>query len=373
MPNNKGNGILEYDKSENKVSVIIPIYNAEKYLSKCIESVLSQTYENIELILVDDGSKDTSLEIMKSYEKKDNRVKILTRENKGQLQTREDGLELSTGEYVTFIDADDWIDSTMIKTMIEIKENYNADIVRCSYIDEHVEENRHVANKPPFDKVQYIGRDNFKELLYPIFINTHQINSIWGQLIRKDLIEKFDLDKKIRIAEDLMFNLKLYQNINNIVFIPNNFYHYRANIESITNRKDVNSIKLKLQNVIKVYSEYYEYIKKWNIESEENKNNVTLRILKETERCINELYTFKTSHKEKIEVFNYAVELLAENKVQVTDNILKKLEYKLLMKQYYNLFIILKYLKFKIPYEIKNIIKKLLIMFNNKNFDDIKI
>ena len=258
---------VEVDK---KVSVIIPVYNSEKYIEKSIESVLNQTYKNIELILIDDGSTDNSLSILKEYENKDSKIKVISKENAGQFKARMDGVKSASGEYITFLDADDWIDNDTIETMVKIQSIYDADIIRCTYLDEHVEENRKVYNTPIFNTPKCIEKQEFKEKLYPIFLNTHQLNSVWGQLIKKDAIKEFDTDKNIKIAEDLLFNLKLYSNINKIVLIPDAYYHYRTNSESITNSKNTKSVFYKFTNIISVYSEFYQYVQKWEISTTKN-------------------------------------------------------------------------------------------------------
>ena len=118
---------------KEKVSIIIPVYNSERTLERCLDSVINQTYKNIEILIVNDGSKDKSLEIMKEYQKKDNRIMVINQENKGLSGARNAGLDKATGEYVTFIDSDDYIKANLIKDTIEIFNRYNCDVVRNNY------------------------------------------------------------------------------------------------------------------------------------------------------------------------------------------------------------------------------------------------
>lgn len=354
-----------------RVSVIVPIYNSEKYLDKCIESIIAQTYSNIEIILVNDGSQDNSLDIMKEYARQSSKIKLLSRENKGQFQTRMDGISLATGQYITFIDADDWIDAQMIENMMKFQNEYNADIIRCSYVDEHIEENRHVINKPAYKDITYVKKQEFKEKVYPVFISTHQINSVWGQLIRREKIGQYQGDEKIRIAEDLMFNLKLYQDIDSIVFIPEPYYHYRTNIEGITNKKDIASLKRKCNNIINVYSQYYSYIKQWKMNDDINRKLVTERIFREVKRCVDELYTFRTSHSEKIEILEYIRENLNANIADLSSNFcyLKTIDKWIIGKKYERL-IFFKFFQYKILYDLKKAVKRILVMFNKKGKEE---
>ena len=119
------------------VSVVVPIYNCEKYIEKCIKSILNQSFTNLEVILIDDGSTDKSGEICDYFAKQDNRVCVVHRENKGVALTRKEGIDISNGEFITFIDSDDYIDKDFIKNLYNEQELSRADIVCCNSIDDH--------------------------------------------------------------------------------------------------------------------------------------------------------------------------------------------------------------------------------------------
>ena len=112
-----------------KISIIVPVYQAEKYISKCIESIVNQTYKNLEIILVDDGSTDRSGEICDEYGKKDNRIVVVHNKNKGVSVARNCGLDIATGDYITFVDSDDYIDLQMYSEMMKVVEKYSCDVV----------------------------------------------------------------------------------------------------------------------------------------------------------------------------------------------------------------------------------------------------
>jgi len=118
---------------KNKISIIVPIYNSEKYLKRCIESILKQTYTNIELILINDGSEDKSLEICEEYKKNDERIIIVNKENEGVSVARNIGIEKATGELISFVDADDYLEATFLQELLDIMEKYNVNYVACGY------------------------------------------------------------------------------------------------------------------------------------------------------------------------------------------------------------------------------------------------
>ena len=116
-----------------KISVIVPIYKTEQFLSKCIDSIINQTYKNLEIILVDDGSPDNCPKICDEYAKRDNRIKVIHKENGGLSSARNAGIEIATGDFSAFVDSDDWIDSDMYESLVKLSDEYNADIAECGY------------------------------------------------------------------------------------------------------------------------------------------------------------------------------------------------------------------------------------------------
>ena len=124
---------------DEKVSIIVPVYNVEKYLDKCIESIVNQTYRNIEIILVDDGSPDKCPEICNEWAKKDDRIKVIHKENGGLSSARNAALEIAQGDYITFVDSDDWIENDMIQSMLTCAAKNDADIVCCGFYFDNVD------------------------------------------------------------------------------------------------------------------------------------------------------------------------------------------------------------------------------------------
>lgn len=220
----------------DKISIIIPIYNCEKFLNKCLDSVINQTYKNLEIICVNDGSKDNSLEIIKEYQKKDERIVIIDKQNEGVSAARNDAIKKSTGEYITFIDSDDWIELNTIEilynTLIEndvdvIRGNYylNTDYDKCTVVENLLE----LKNKK-------ICKDNFsEELIDKLLVGTIQ-SYIWLLLIKRDCILRCNLlfKEDISLMEDAIFYVELFNNINSIYFLDKPLYHYYFNVNSCT-------------------------------------------------------------------------------------------------------------------------------------------
>ena len=188
--------------STNKVTVIIPVYNSEKHISKCIESVLSQTYKDIEIILVNDGSKDSSGEICENYKSKDNRVQVFHRENSGVSASRNYGISKSSGKYICFIDSDDWIESRFIenffKNGIEIDYQF---VTQGILFDD-------LTNTWPFFEYndQIVTKENLLITKNEIISNGCPVS----KLFKREIIEKYEIEfpTEISFHEDHVFVLK---------------------------------------------------------------------------------------------------------------------------------------------------------------------
>ena len=177
------------------ISVIVPIYKAESYIHRCIDSILNQTFSDFELILVNDGSPDKSGDICNEYAQKDKRVKVFHQSNHGIGYTREFALQQAKGEYIQFVDSDDWIDSTMLQIMFEKASTENCDVVNCGFIEVLPNESKkHIFN--------YTNKEIF---LQDIIAN--QWGVLWKLLFKRDLITSHDIHflPNIDNGEDYFF------------------------------------------------------------------------------------------------------------------------------------------------------------------------
>ena len=234
-----------------KVSVIVPIYNVEKYLEKCINSLLSQTLEDIQIILVNDGSKDNSGNIAKEYEKNNkDRVIYVEKENGGLSDARNYGLKYATGDFIAFLDSDDYIEKNAYEEMYNKAIEENADYVECDFIWEF-------PNKIRVDK-QYPYK-NKKEMLSFVRVVA------WNKLIKRQLITDNNLEfpKGLRY-EDVEFTYKLIPFVNRFAYVDKPFIHYVQREDSIANVQNERTAEIftVLDNVIEFYKKnniYEEY------------------------------------------------------------------------------------------------------------------
>ena len=210
------------------VSIIIPVYNAELYLERCLNSAISQTYSNIEVICVNDGSKDNSLKIIQEFEKKDKRVKLINKMNAGVSAARNDGIKSASGDYIIFVDADDWIDSKTIETSLEYANEYNAELVKYACVQEFNDSKRKVVSCVVFDEPKYITRKDFASEVVDDFINSYNYNSGCLFLVKSSVILENNIlfDETTFYVEDFVFNIDIYKNINGVVYLPYTFYTY---------------------------------------------------------------------------------------------------------------------------------------------------
>lgn len=201
-----------------KVSIISPIYKAEKYIYKCLESILSQTLKDWECILVDDGSPDCSGTICDEYSKKDSRFRVIHQSNRGVAIARQTGLDAAIGEYVIHIDPDDWVEAGMLSNLYAKAKEADADMVICDYFVEY--QGKTIYKHQDFQETGSV------QLMKAFFPKLH--GSCWNKLEKLSTIRKYDVRfiDGINYCEDLCFNLELLKHDINVCYLPQAFYHY---------------------------------------------------------------------------------------------------------------------------------------------------
>lgn len=252
------------------ISIVVPVYNADKFLRKCIDSILSQTYEHIEVVCVDDNSTDTSLKILNDYAEVDNRVKVIHQENQGASIARNTALDNCSGQYIMFVDSDDWIEKETCEIALKYLMEYNADLVMWDYIREF--ENASLP-KRIFNKTVVFEEDEVKNKLHRRMIGLvgEELNkpeeadalcTIWGKLyktklIQQDKIRFYDI-RKIKTYEDGLFNLDVMKNVKKAVYVTDPLYHYRkTNAQSITSTVDT-AFETKRKHLYQYMKSYIE-------------------------------------------------------------------------------------------------------------------
>lgn len=214
---------------DEKISIIVPIYNAEKWLEKCVNSIIEQSYSDVEILLINDGSTDKSLEICKKFENIDNRIKVIDKKNEGVSKTRNLGIEKATGQYIKFVDSDDWLEKNTCEELIKIIKEEKTDLVICGL---NIYKNNKLLRTPHLEKRIIEIKKNIKEFeyIYKVFA------SPCNKLYRKDKItENFRLN--LDIGEDLLFNIKYLENIEKISVTDKCLYNVCLDNENSLNRK----------------------------------------------------------------------------------------------------------------------------------------
>lgn len=204
-----------------KISIIIPVYNVEKYLETCINSILHQTYKNLEIIFVNDGSKDNSLKILKKYKKIDKRIVVIDQQNGGLSNARNSGLKVFTGEYVTFIDSDDYITNEHIETLYNNIIESDADLSITQF--KKIYENKPVKNINESNKVKVITQEKMLDL---IFSNDDLSFGVWNKLYKASIIKNQFFDEQILFQEDLPFIYNYVTKCSSVCYSTKQTYMY---------------------------------------------------------------------------------------------------------------------------------------------------
>ena len=231
----------------SKVSIIVPIYNAEPYLSRFLNSLVNQTLHDIEIICINDGSTDNSLEILESYAQRDIRIKSINIENSGVSRCRNIGLKYINSKYVVFVDSDDWLDREALEVMYNYAELENSDLVMCAYMREYVSHSKDKKFDMPEimvyenEELEKIHRRLFgpidEELGSPELLDS--LGTVWAKLYKSEIIKNNNFEFRdlsiIGSNEDSLFNIYVINKMKKVIFINKPYYHYwRENKQSIT-------------------------------------------------------------------------------------------------------------------------------------------
>lgn len=243
---------------EDLISVVVPVYNVERYLDECIKSIINQTYRNLEIILVDDGSTDGSGEICDEYVRRDNRIIAFHKENGGLSSARNYGIKKSTGKYVSFIDSDDYISIYMLEYLHEAIINSNSKIACCDF--KKVFDNQTINNLKADNKYEILDFDNCMKML---FSYNHYRYIACNKLFDKNLFNNIKFPEN-RYYEDIWPIYNIFKRVDHVVYIRQYLYFYRCHRNSITqsnfSRKDydlIHFLNLVKRDCIKNYNNLY--------------------------------------------------------------------------------------------------------------------
>lgn len=231
--------------STPKVSIIIPVYKVEKYIDRCIQSVINQTLKEIEIILIDDGSPDRCPRICDAYAIKDKRIKVIHKNNEGLGFARNTGIKIATGDYIAFVDSDDYIEPNMYSDLIEIASKFTLDTVFSGYFREN---NNHSTQISEVEKITFFNNEEITNVFLANMIATdirikkerQYAMSVWRGIYSKRIIDKYHIlfpSEREYISEDIIFHIDYLSHSRHIAISPNSFYHYILNETSLTQLK----------------------------------------------------------------------------------------------------------------------------------------
>lgn len=333
------------------ISVIVPVYNVEKYLDKCIKSIVNQTYSKLEIILIDDGSKDSSLEICNNWQKRDKRIRVYHQKNMGVSKARNKGLDIAQGDYISFIDSDDIIDGRLYETFTE-EYNKNIDIIRFR-CQTHYGKYRVNSISMQEGEFQFKKDDPLK---YDMFFLKHSFGSVCFSIFSKKVIAKTRFDERYKYGEDYLFYFNVLQNCKSIYISNQILYHYLINEFSATRKKDITKELKEIYDHYDVDAYVYNYIINKNLLKYKNdaldctynatinwcKNLAKNYSYKEYKNLVNKLTKSDKYQRFKAINQNY--------KVEEFNSILNKNKY-------------LNYIKFRMTGKIKTWIKRFILKF----------
>lgn len=244
-----------------KISVIVCVYNTKEYLPRCLDSLLSQTFNDFEILLMDDGSIDGCAEICDSYAKQDSRFRVFHNENHGVAWERQHGINLSGGAYSIHVDSDDWVESTMLEKLYDKAIETNADVVICDYYEDKSGKTRYVKQAPKSLNAGDIASEMFQNIQ----------GFLWNKLVKHSCYKYWNISiPNIELCEDLYVSLSFMIHGAKVAYLPEAFYHYFRNINSVSitraanPRAGINSYKMNIEfrKLLKPYPRYWkQYVK----------------------------------------------------------------------------------------------------------------
>lgn len=297
-------------ENKNIVSIIVPIYNAENFLNRCLDSIVNQTYNNLEIILINDGSADNSLKIMQNYRDIDQRIKCISQENKGVSATRNVGLKHAAGDFILFIDADDWIELNMVEKMLNLFESKtDIDIVFCS--SDNAENQNDVIKVENLEVEIWDNNTQIKEFL----MHKKMTGMLWNKLIRRKLFDNILFDEEVGYGEDAQALWKVIKKTRCMAVTNEKLYHHVIEISSISHQgySEVKFSAIKVWEEIKadVVRDFSTYLCLVNVRL------ATSAILRLRESRLNNNIDIKSKKYLKTKVREFYVDLMKSKSTSV--------------------------------------------------------
>ena len=282
-----------------KVSIIVPVYNGQEYIEQCISSIINQTYNNLEIIVINDGSTDNTINILKNFEKKDSRIRIIDKENTGVSDSRNIGIIESTGKYINFVDSDDWIELDMIEKLVNKIQEKDVDAVRCNYYrqyDRNIKETKYVSNLYGLEN-KHIKKEQMKEKVLDKILDGRLPAYLCLLLVKADIAKKTKpFNRNLAMMEDKVYFIELLLNMNSIYIYELPLYNYYYNKKSAS-QLEKNYIR-NYENVLLVNEIINSILEENKINTIERKALYNTAHLKDIENTCYRLYKVNKEKKQ---------------------------------------------------------------------------
>lgn len=262
------------------VSIIVPVYNVEKYLNVCIESIVNQTYTNLEIILVDDGSKDKSGQLCEKWKSVDQRIQVIHKENAGLGFARNSGLDIATGDYVMYIDSDDYISKNMVQKLLDTAEITGSDTVFCGLV-RVLADGRMIPMPAYYENKSFKGNEIIDDVLLEMVGSKPECSndanlfmSVWHAIYSRKIIEKYSIrfpSERIVMCEDIMYHIDYLRRASCVTYIKDPLYYYRVNPKSLSQVYDESRFKRQKELSIEIKSSLSKFVNAEKIDLHENR------------------------------------------------------------------------------------------------------
>lgn len=291
-----------------KFSVIVPVYNAENYIVTCVESLMKQTFQDFEIVLVNDGSKDKTGALCEAQaDAHSEKIKVIHQENQGPLLTRLNGINSATGEYCVFLDVDDELVDNGLELLYQSIEEYQSpDMLIYSFFYDDLSGNLKRAN-PLFEENSSFENENEKKMLYERFFTTTLLNNVWTKAVKRTVFEKDNVDyskySNLRCSEDRLLSMGMVSHAARVAYIKEPIYIYKLMPNSITRTFDIKAIDR--FNVKVLYNEELNYIHKWKLDYEKWKARLDAGYIMQTWYVLDMYYHKVQSRRLKNRILEY--------------------------------------------------------------------
>lgn len=348
-----------------KISVIVPVYNVEKYLDICMESILNQTLNSIEIIIVDDGSTDKSGKIVDFYAEKDSRIKVIHQENQGVSVARNQGLLAAKGEYIAFIDPDDWVENNMFEKLYCEAIQNDCDVIVSCFFREDINNNKRTKTFHPFQSNKLLLRDDIRNEICSELLMNDLFTAVWDKIYRRSFLEKYKIRMyhDVVFREDYFFNMDVFNFAERVKYLPIPFYHYRYTPNGAS-RKYYRNL---FQFDIKLYNKKREYSIKWFADNKKYLNKVSYDFLMDVYNNIirvhnkNNIDGIKSKWKDIYRIINHSDtrQAVQECKYYNSQNRIGNIKISLIKNKYVGLLGLLAFFTNNISFDTKKNIRSI--------------